>query len=196
MDTISVVIPIYNRAGFIAETLASIEKQSLKPFEVIIVDDHSTDLSVEVVKDFIKTSTLNIIILKNEFKKGVSGALNWGIKKAIGNYIAMQDSDDLWMPTHLQKLYEALCQYPQSSIAFSAIEVFGQASDTLKKNNDFSITVKACLDNAFKKDNNDVWVSNNNLLFALLMFGFPFRCQASLIKKGFFIDHDLFLILI
>ena len=68
MNSISVVIPLYNRSALIAETLISIEKQSLKPHEVIIVDDHSTDLSVEVVEDFKKTSGLKIIVLKNEFK--------------------------------------------------------------------------------------------------------------------------------
>ena len=188
---ISVVIPLYNRAGLIAETLASIEAQTLKPYEVIIVDDHSTDRSVDAVKEYKKTSGLNIVIFTNEFKKGMSGALNLGFKKAVGNYIAMQDSDDLWMPTHLQNLYGALCRYPESGIAFSAIEVFGSANDALKKNNDFKFSIKKCLENAFKKDSEGVWISKPDLLFYLLMDGVPFRCPASLIRKDFIIKHDL-----
>jgi len=192
MDTISVIIPLFNRAGLIAETLASIEKQSIQPYQVVIVDDHSSDASVDVVNEFKKTSGLNIVILHNGYKRGQSGALNWGIEKAAGDFIAMQDSDDLWMPTHLQKLHEALGKHPESSIAFSAIEVFGPANDTLQKNNDFSVSVKRSLDNAFEKNDNGLWVSNGDLLFNLLMFGVPFRCPASLIRKDFLIKHGLF----
>lgn len=190
-NSISVVIPLYNREKLITDTLLSIERQTLWPSEVIIVDDQCTDSSVSVVESFRRNSDLNVVIIKNVFKKGMSGALNCGIKAASGGFIAMQDSDDLWMPTHLQMLYEALCRYPESSIAFSAIEVFGSAKDTQQKNDDFRVSVKRCLDNAFDKDSNGLWVSNGNLLYSLLRYGFPFRCPASLVRREFFHTHDL-----
>jgi len=192
MKTISVIISFYNRAGFIAETLSSIEKQTLKPYEVLLIDDGSADHSVDVIKKFQETSKLNIIVLKNKFTKGQSGALNFGIQHAKGEMIAINDSDDLWTPMHLQKLYEALMGYPEACMAFSAIEIFGPARDRVLKANSFKISVQRCLTEAFERDGQGVWVSNGRLLESLLMHGVPFRCPASLIRKEFFLKQNLY----
>jgi len=191
MNTISVVIPLYNRAELITETLASIEQQQRRPDEVIVVNDHSTDASVEMVHRFKKTSTLKIVLLENRRKKGVSGATNWGIKQAQGNWIALHDSDDLWMPCHLEQLENALMRFPESQLAFSAMDVFGSATDTDQKKWEFKTTTQKCLNYAFKRVDGSLWISNSNLLYALLTFGVPFRCQASLVRKEFLLDHKL-----
>jgi len=189
---ISVVIPIFNRQDLIIETLDSIERQSLRPFEVIVVDDQSTDNSASVVNHYAATSKLTINLIKNKRRKGMCGALNTGIEYAQGEYIAFQDSDDLWTTTHLQQLLSAIDIYSQASIAFSKIEIFGNANDVIQKMNDFKISVSRCLEVAFEKKDKKIWLSNKNLLYALLQWGFPFRCQASLIKRDLFFKYNLF----
>lgn len=192
MPQISVIIPLFNRAHYIVETLKSIEDQQLMPYEVIIVDDFSTDNSAEVVKKYADRTQLNIKIVSNEHKKGSSGALNTGIDKSAGDFIAFQDSDDLWTPIHLKQLAEALARYPQVSMAFSAIEIFGVAQDAEQKRRDFQASVKRCRDISFEKVEANVWLSNQRLFYAILNVGFPFRCQASMIRKDFILKHNLF----
>jgi glycosyltransferase involved in cell wall biosynthesis len=192
VKNISVIIPIYNRQNLIAETLVSVERQILKPFEVIVVDDQSSDNSASVVNHYATTSKLKIKLIKNKGRKGMCGALNTGIEYAQGEYIACQDSDDLWTPTHLQQLLFAIDKDSQASVAFSKIEIFGDANDVMQKMNDFKIAVSRCLEVAFEKKDEKIWLSNKNLLYALLQWGFPFRCQASLIKRDFFFKYNMF----
>jgi len=186
MSKVSVVIPIYNRADLILETLLSVENQTYVPFEVIIVDDGSTDNSLEVIRAWREKSKLNSHIFSNQNTKGPSGALNFGIAKASGEYIAMQDSDDLWTSCHLQQLVGALADFPQYDIAFSKIQVFGTAKDVLEKNDAFLNSVAGCLKIAFEKKTTLLWASSPKLFYTLLQGGVPFRCQASLIRRSFF----------
>lgn len=191
MPDISVIIPIYNRADLILETLSSVEDQTCTPSEVIIVDDGSTDNSIQIVSSWQKNTKLNAKIYKNQNKKGQSGALNYGISKANGGYIAMQDSDDLWAPCHLQQLSDALAKNPHHDVAFSKVQVFGPAKDSLGKNIEFTNSVRRCLEFSFEKKSDLIWLSQNKLLYTILQWGFPFRCQASLIRKSFFVNNNV-----
>jgi glycosyltransferase involved in cell wall biosynthesis len=193
MFKISVIIPMYNRQDFIKETLISIENQQLKPLEVIVVDDKSTDDSVNEVKLYAEQSLLRIKVIENYKKKGVCGATNSGIENATGDFIALQDSDDLWTPNHLSQLSKVISEYPQVSIAFSGIEVFGNANDVLSKAKDFEESVTRCLALAFDYKGKGIYLSNKKLLSTLLQWGFPFRCPASLIRRSLFIKNNLFL---
>tara|TARA_R110002096_G_scaffold45299_6_gene121815 strand:+ start:4899 stop:5852 length:954 start_codon:yes stop_codon:yes gene_type:complete len=101
----SVVIPLYNKESYIEATLKSVLNQSLKDFEVIIVNDGSTDNSYHKAKT-INNGRIQLYSTKN---KGVSHARNFGIKKANANLIAFLDADDIWHNHHLEdlkKLYE------------------------------------------------------------------------------------------
>ncbi|RSO85808.1 glycosyltransferase family 2 protein [Acinetobacter pittii] len=100
---ISVVIPTYNRAHLIKESLQSVLNQTLQPLEIIVVDDFSTDNTEEVVKSL--NSPL-IKYFKNQRTKGANGARNTGIMLSRGEFIAFHDSDDTWLPQKLilQKL--------------------------------------------------------------------------------------------
>ena len=98
-DAISVVIPTYNRAHLIKESIQSVLDQTLQPYEIIVVDDFSTDNTEEVVNSF--NSPL-IKYIKNQRKKGANGARNTGILMAQGEFIAFHDSDDVWLPEKLE----------------------------------------------------------------------------------------------
>lgn len=101
---ISVVVPMYNSATTITNTLNSVLKQTelTELLEIIVVDDHSTDNSVSIVKNLInETGNQLIRVLKNP-QKGVSAARNYGVSKSKGDWIAFLDSDDQWTPQKLE----------------------------------------------------------------------------------------------
>lgn len=94
MPKISVIIPVYNTEKYIEKCLNSLEEQIMNDFEIIIVNDGSTDNSEEVIKKYIKEhKNLKIIYLKKE-NGGLASARNFGVEKASGKYIAFLDSDD------------------------------------------------------------------------------------------------------
>jgi GalNAc5-diNAcBac-PP-undecaprenol beta-1,3-glucosyltransferase len=110
MPFFSIVIPTYNRANLLRPTLQSVLNQSFTDYEVILVDDGSTDDTEQVIKnEFITDKKLVYIRKKNEER---SIARNTGIAQAKGEFIVFFDSDDLMHPTHLATLYEAIQQHP------------------------------------------------------------------------------------
>ena len=191
-NRISVIIPLYNQEELVIEALSSIEKQTLLPVEVIVVDDKSTDNSFKAAAAFAKTSALKITVIENKHRKGPSGAINYGISLAQGEYIAILDSDDLWAPAHLDQLHQALEEERTADIAFSQIEVFGEARDMAQIAGAFASSVAKCLEGGFEPKADHKWLSTDNLTRTLLIQGFPFRCQASLIRKDFFAGRRLY----
>ena len=93
MPKISVIIPVYNTERYIKKCLESLAKQKMQDFEVIIVNDGSTDNSEKLIKDYIKSSKLNIKYLEKE-NGGLALARNYGVERALGKYISFLDSDD------------------------------------------------------------------------------------------------------
>ena len=103
---ISVVMPCYNSERFIINSLISLQNQTYKNLQIILVDDQSTDNTLSIITDFAKGKD-NFEVYVNQ-KKGVSSARNTGIDKAKGEYIAFMDSDDILSPYHIENLYTAL----------------------------------------------------------------------------------------
>ncbi len=100
---ISVIIPTYNRAEFLVEAIRSVLNQTFKDYEIIIVDDGSTDNTKAVLQKF--SNKIRYFYQEN---KGVSTARNRGIKEASGEYIAFLDSDDIWKINKLSKQIELI----------------------------------------------------------------------------------------
>jgi glycosyltransferase involved in cell wall biosynthesis len=97
--TVSVVICAYNAAPFIAETLDSLFAQTFSDFEVIIVNDGSTDETATVLQPY-----LSRIIYYEQPNQGPAAARNAALRLARGEFISVLDSDDLWMPNYLEKM--------------------------------------------------------------------------------------------
>lgn len=97
MPKVSVIIPTYNRAAFLEEAIESVLSQDYKDFELIVVDDGSTDET----RDIVGRHSESVVYLYQD-NKGVSCARNTGIRNSFGEYIAFLDSDDKWLP---KKLY-------------------------------------------------------------------------------------------
>lgn len=98
---VSIIMPSYNTASFIAESIQSVLDQSYKDWELIIVDDCSPDNTDDVVRPYL--SDERIRYLKNEKNSGAAVSRNRALREAKGKWIAFLDSDDLWMPEKLQK---------------------------------------------------------------------------------------------
>jgi len=92
---VSIVVPTYNRADFLPKAIQSVLNQTYRDWEMIIVDDGSTDNTEEVVKGY-KEERIRYIVHK--YNLGLSAARNTGIKNSRGKYIALLDSDDEWFP--------------------------------------------------------------------------------------------------
>lgn len=102
MIDISVVIPLYNKASHIVETIESVRRQTHQPAEILVVDDGSTDCSITLVES-IDDPRIRIIKTKTE-RSGPSAARNLGVSQAKSDWIALLDADDRWEITHLESL--------------------------------------------------------------------------------------------
>ena len=120
---VSVVIPAYNRAGTISRSVQSVLNQSLQDFEIIVVDDGSSDNTATVVQSF---ADGRIRVLRHENNQGAGPARNTGMQAAQGQYIAWLDSDDEWFPDKLQIQIEAMRQasseYRASYTAYEIVQ--------------------------------------------------------------------------
>lgn len=109
---ISVVIPLYNKEQSIASTLQTVLKQTYQDFEIVIVNDGSTDHSVEEVAK-VPDPRIRLIHQSNA---GVSAARNRGIAEARGEFVAFLDADDEWNPDYLKTQYKLTQKYPECSV--------------------------------------------------------------------------------
>ena len=104
---VTIIIPAYNKQDSITETLNSIYKQTFLNFEIIVIDDGSTDNTKQAVESF-----GNNVVYIYQKNKGQGAARNQGIKAAKGDYIAFLDADDFWEPTFLESCYNFLENHP------------------------------------------------------------------------------------
>ncbi|MBW2938905.1 glycosyltransferase family 2 protein [Aureisphaera sp. CAU 1614] len=121
----SVVIPLYNKENYVEATLKSVLNQRYENFEILIVNDCSTDSSLEKVNSFIDK---RIKIIQHPINKGLSASRNTGIQNATADYVAFIDADDLWKPTFLEKMNSLIGTYQnQTSVFASTYEItFGE----------------------------------------------------------------------
>lgn len=112
MPKVSIVIPLYNKGPYIHRALTSILNQTIKNFEVIVVDDGSTDNSAETVRKM-NDPRIRLIRQRNQ---GVSAARNRGVSESTTDFIAFLDADDEWMPSHLETMMRLREKYPEAGM--------------------------------------------------------------------------------
>lgn len=117
--SVSVIIPTYNRASTIKDSIQSVLNQTVQPLEIIIIDDHSLDNTEEIVKSF---NSSKVIYILNRRTKGANGARNTGINLAKGKYIAFQDSDDIWHHNKLEMQLSFMEKYQSYDMCFCSLE--------------------------------------------------------------------------
>lgn len=123
--TVSIIIPLYNKASYVIRTLDAVLAQTYTDYECIIVDDGSTDNSAEVVKQWLSRLSppftdihrlSPIFTVITQPNAGVSAARNRGIAEAKGKYIAFLDADDWWAPTFLEEMMHLIEEYPDAGL--------------------------------------------------------------------------------
>ncbi|NOY22197.1 MAG: glycosyltransferase family 2 protein [Acidobacteria bacterium] len=123
MKSISVIIPVFNGARYIRETVQSVLEQSLKPDEIIIVDDGSTDETPKILANLAKTGIITI----RQNNMGPGSARNRGIEASTGSLIAFLDADDLWLPEKLAEQKRILSERPEIAYVLCCLEEFYSA---------------------------------------------------------------------
>ncbi|MBX2827486.1 MAG: glycosyltransferase family 2 protein [Flavobacteriaceae bacterium] len=120
MPRFSVVIPLYNKENYILDTLKSVLEQDFTDFEVLVVNDCSTDQSFEKAKTL---QDPRIRLLEHDRNKGLSASRNTGIKASEGTYVAFLDADDQWKPSFLNTIDHLVTTYPEASLYATKYEV-------------------------------------------------------------------------
>jgi len=128
MPSVSIVIPTYNRSAYILEALESILAQTYDDYEIIVIDDGSTDDTREVLGPMIENGTLLYVYQEN---RSPSAARNHGIHLAKGKYIAFLDSDDIFLPSKLEKQVLFLDKNPGIAFVHSWYSKFDDAGNHL-----------------------------------------------------------------
>lgn len=119
MPFFSVIVPLYNKAHYILAALDSILAQTFQDFEIIVVDDASTDESKSLVQNL---NHSKIRLIEHAQNKGLSASRNTGIKNSTGNYIALLDADDLWKINYLEKIHQLIHQFPEAKLFATGYE--------------------------------------------------------------------------
>lgn len=133
----SIIIPTYNRGSFIKRTIESVINQTYTNFEVIVVDDGSTDNTFDIIEQ-IKDNRL-LYFKKNNEERGA--ARNYGVNRSKGNYITFLDSDDLFYPNHLEKANDMVNDLGDENVFFINFEFVNSDGDRLKSNKKIETTI-------------------------------------------------------
>lgn len=124
MPFFSVIIPLFNKENYVENALKSILNQTFSDFEIIIINDCSTDNSVTKIQSYLSEKVRLIVHEKN---KGLSATRNTGIANAKSDYITYLDADDLWKPTFLETIYRLISSFPEAKIfGTNYEEVYGE----------------------------------------------------------------------
>src|SRR4051812_16716694 len=124
---VSVILPTYNRAKFLPQAFASIRSQTFTDWELIVVDDGSTDDTAALVAELTRGWEQPMRYHRQE-NRGAYGARNTGLDLARGEYVAFFDSDDVWLPHHLGDCYAALAANPDVDWVYGASRSVDQAT--------------------------------------------------------------------
>lgn len=127
--SITVLMPVYNGEKYIADAIISVLKQSFTDFELLIINDGSTDNTLRIIRSF-KDERIRLI---SQHNKGISASLNTGLQQALAPYIARFDADDICYPDRLKVQYDFITAHPEYSI-------IGSAADYTDENNHYIFT--------------------------------------------------------
>ena len=130
-ELISIITPVYNSEKYIAETIESVLAQTYSDWEMIIVDDCSTDNSKEIIRKFTENEN-RIRLIEFEENAGTGKARDVALKNAKGRFVAFLDSDDMWMPEKLEKQFLFMTEnnYP---ISFTSYKMIDENGSDLKR---------------------------------------------------------------
>jgi glycosyltransferase involved in cell wall biosynthesis len=143
---ISVLMPVYNCENYVFEAVESILQQTYIHFELLIIDDCSTDDTLRICKSF---EDERIVIIEKEKNTGYTNSLNYGLKISKGKYIARMDGDDISLPTRFEKQVAFLQKSKDSEACGSSIQIINSIKILKHPSSYDDIKVKLCFSNSF-----------------------------------------------
>ncbi|WP_048437979.1 glycosyltransferase family A protein [Caenimonas sp. SL110] len=121
---VSIIVPVFNAAPFLEETIASVKAQTFDAWELLLIDDGSTDASTGIIERARASDPLRVRVLSHEgrINRGLPASRNLGLQEARGPYIALLDADDVWHSDKLARQVELLDQHPQAAMLMGPSE--------------------------------------------------------------------------
>lgn len=144
---ISVIIPLYNKEFYIKKTLQCVLDQTFQDFEIVIVNDGSTDQGPELVRTY-SDKRIKLVNKKNE---GVSAARNDGVNNSKYDYLAFLDADDEWLPNHLEVIQSLILKNGDKANVFTTNFARKYSDEDIKPNRDKNELPNGIIDNYFKE---------------------------------------------
>jgi glycosyltransferase involved in cell wall biosynthesis len=135
---VSIILPAYNRAAFLPQAFAAIKSQRLSDWDLVIIDDGSSDNTPELVSELLRNFPRPARYVRQD-NLGAYGARNTGLELATGHYIAFYDSDDVWLPHHLDDCVSALRANPDVDWVYGATQAVDCASGRVLHPNTFYV---------------------------------------------------------
>jgi len=129
---VSIITPVYNSEKHLRGAINSVINQTYKHWELLLIDDGSTDQSVPLMNRYVEEANFNIKLIKNFKNEGTAVSRNKGIMEAQGDFIAFLDADDLWKPEKLEKQLKAM-QRQNVEVCFSSYELISESGSALNK---------------------------------------------------------------
>ena len=128
VPAVSVILPVFNGEKYIGRTIASVLAQTFADWELIVIDDGSTDNTPQILASLSRDARLKLI---RQVNQGASAARNTGLAAAVGDYIAFLDADDLWRPIYLERMLASLWARPEAELAFAGWQYINSDDELL-----------------------------------------------------------------
>ena len=135
---VSIILPVYNGASYLENAIVSVLNQTYRNFELIIIDDASTDHSLQIVEYYRRQDT-RILAIRSSMRRGVAKTLNIGLRAAGGDFIARIDADDLWLPEKLEQQVKVFNSDPELLLLGTAKILIDQNGDVIYGKSDWPV---------------------------------------------------------
>lgn len=190
--TISIVLPTFNREHFLPEALDAIKGQSFTDWELIVVDDGSTDQTADLVNELFKQIRQPCRLIRQS-NAGPYAARNTGIDHVCGNLVAFYDSDDLWLPHHLKESHAVLQSLPDVDWVYSATRIVDLDRDEVLEPNCFydGDRPKPFVDRRFLHQNNVYLIPRSDAVRIAINDSLYCGLQTSVIRRSVFENRRL-----
>ncbi|MBD7912898.1 glycosyltransferase family 2 protein [Clostridium cibarium] len=180
---VSVIIPTYNREKTLPRSINSVLNQTVENFELLIVDDRSTDNTKDMITEYMKKDK-RIKYIVNTNTKGVAGARNSGIKNSVGKYIAFLDSDDEWECFHLEKSIE-LIEKTNSTVCFAYWhEKHGDSIEDIGDSEEIKMKLNSAVQASCVTDYNDYFCLEKSFLeFSIINYFYCYHINTLVMER-------------
>lgn len=130
-DLISIVLPVYNGERFLRASIDSVVSQTYTNWELLVIDDCSTDSTAEIVREYVQKDE-RIKYFRNEVNLRLPRNLNRGFSLTRGNYLTWTSDDNIYMPTALEKMYSALLADPEAQFAYASCDIIDEEDNIIE----------------------------------------------------------------